>query len=50
MNAGKRLDFVAGNLTLKRGESRVRLSYSPPSPQTLLPYRLWEMTSEQESG
>jgi len=27
-------------LTEKRGQSRVNVSYSPPSPQTLIPYNL----------
>ena len=27
-------------LTQKRGQSRVSVSYSPPSPQTLIPYLL----------
>lgn len=27
-------------LTIKSGQSRVNVSYSPPSPQTLIPYAL----------
>lgn len=33
-------DINKGRRTLKRGQSSVNVSYSPPSPHTLLPYNL----------
>jgi len=35
-------------LTTKSGQSRVKVSYSPPSPQTLIPYNLAEVQSERK--